>query len=114
MLGPMAWFRGNARRPVAATVSSIALVLAMAAYFPAMVLFTPAVFVCFATPVVALLLVRATPRLSAATLYWSAATIAGSPLIWNIPGTLLMGIGAFGIVLLALLLAHYFWTRKAL
>ena len=99
------------RRPVAATVSSIALALAMAAYFPAMVLVTPAVFVCFVTPVVALLLVWATPRLSAATLYWSAATIAGSPLIWNLPGTVLVGMGALGVVLLVLLLWHYLWAR---
>lgn len=105
--------QGDGRpRPVAATVSSIALALALAAFVPAMVLFTPAVFVCFVTPVLALLLIRATPRLSAATLYWSAAAIAGSPLFWNIPGSLLTGIGASGIVLLLLLLAHYFRARS--
>ena len=100
-------------RPIAATFSSIALVLAMAAFFPAMVLFTGAVFVCFVTPVVALLLVWATPRLSAATLYWSAATIACSPLIWNLPGSLLTGIGVFGVVLLVLLLPHNLTDRRA-
>ena len=87
---------------------------AMAAFFPAMVLFTAAVFVCFVTPVVALLLVWATPRLSAATLYWSAATIAGSPMFWNLSFSLLMGIGAFGLVLLVLLLLHYLRARGKL
>lgn len=101
------------RRPVAATVTSLALALALAAFAPALVLFTPAVLACFVTPVVALLLIRRTPRLSAATLYWSAATIAGSPLFWNIPGSLLTVIGASGIVLLLLLLAHYFLARSA-
>ena len=104
-------WEGERRRPVAATVSSITLALAMAACFPAMVLFTPAVFICFVTPVVALLLVWATPRLSAATLYWSAATIAGSPLFWNLPGTVLVGMGAFGVVPLVLLLWQYLWAR---
>ena len=101
------------RRPVAATVSSIALALAITAFFPAMVLFTGAVIVCFVTPVVALLLIRATPRLSAATLYWSAATIAGSAMFWNLPRTLLLGIGAFGLVLLLLLLLRYLKARGA-
>ncbi len=100
---------GVRRRPVAATISSIALALAMAAFFPAMV--SGAALVCFVTPVVALLLVRATPRLSAATLYWSAATIAGSPMFWNLPFSLLVGIGEMGIVLLVLLLVHYVRAR---
>ena len=62
---------------------------------------------------VAVLLVWATPRLSAATLYWSAATIAGSPMFWNLSFSLLMGIGAFGVVLLVLLLLHYLTVRRA-
>ena len=62
---------------------------------------------------VALLLVWATPQLSAATLYWSAATIAGSPMFWNLSFSLLMGIGAFGVVLLVLLLLHYLTVRRA-
>ena len=107
--------KGDAPRgPVAATFSSIPLVLAMVAFFPTMVLFTAAVFVCSVMPAVALLLVSATPRISAATLYWSAATIAGSPMFWNLSFSLLMGIGAFGLVLLVLLLLHYLRARGTL
>ena len=32
-------------------------------------------------------------------------------MFWHLPGTLLMGMGAFGVVLLVLLLWHYLWAR---
>ena len=93
------------RHPVAATLSSIALVLAVVAFFPAMV--SGVGVICFVTAVVALVLFRVTPRLAVATLYWSGATIAVSPWLWNIPGNLLAPIVWVGVALLVLLLVHY-------
>ena len=102
------------RRLKAATASSIALGFAMASFLPAMVHFTPAVFICLVTPVSALSLARSTPRLAAATLYWSAATVAASPMFWNLPAEVLMGVAALGIVFVAALLVHYFRARWTL
>lgn len=98
------------RRPVAATICSIALILAMLAFLPGMVIFTGATIVCLATPVVALVCFRATPRLAIATLYWSAATILASPMLVNLPLWQIGCIALGGLALLVALLVHY---RKA-
>ena len=104
---------GPVRRPIAATaITAVALGVGVAAFYPAVTNVTGPALLCFATAAVALANVRAMPRLSAATLYWSAAVIAGGPMFWNLSYAVrVVGIGALGIVLLVALLAHYLRAR---
>ena len=94
-------------RPLSASMCSMALILSMLAFLPGMVIFTPAVVVCFVTPVVALACIRATPRLAIATLYWSAATFLASPMIVNLDGWAIGCLALLGLVLLIGLAVHY-------
>ena len=97
---------GPVRRAIAATATTIALGVGVAVFYSAMTNFTGPVLLCFATAEVALANVRATPRLSAATLYWSAAVIVGGPMFRDLfYAARVVGIGALGIVLIVALLA---------
>ena len=79
----------------------------MLAFVPSIVIFTGAALVCFITSVVALVCIRATPRLAIATLYWSAATFLASPMIVN-PDLWAIGcLALVGLVLLIGLAVHY-------
>ena len=94
-------------RPVAATICSIALILAMLAFVPSIVIFTGAASVCFITIVVALACIRATPRLATATLYWSFATFLAGPGIVNLDLWAIGLLALIGCVLLLGLYIHY-------
>lgn len=98
-------------RRVAVTICSIALILSMLAFVLSMGFATPAVLVCFVTPVVALACIRATPRLAIATLYWSAATFLAGPGIVNLEVWAIGCLALCGLVLLIGLALHWgFWT----
>lgn len=83
----------------------MALILAMLAFVPSIVIFMGAP-VCFVTGVVALACIRATPRLAIATLYWSAATIL-APWIVYLGGWAIGCVALVGFLLLIGLAEHY-------
>ena len=100
--------------PIAATICTIALILSMLAFAPALAPFTPTVAVCMVTPLIALSTIRWTPRLAVVTIYWAGATIACSPLIWNLPGWSICGMVAVGFVLPIILFLQYAVHRQIL
>ena len=85
----------------------------MLAYLPSLAPFTPAVLVCVFTMPVGLMLVLATPRLAIATVYWSVATLlVASPMIFDAPWQLIVGVPIGGIVLNLILLVDYRHRRR--
>ncbi|MCY3623399.1 MAG: hypothetical protein OXH68_17035 [Gammaproteobacteria bacterium] len=83
------------------------MILSMLAFVPSMAIATPAVLVCFVTPVVAVACIRATPRLAIATLYWSAATFLAGPGIVNLEVWAISCLALVGLILLIGLAVHY-------
>lgn len=91
----------------------IALVLSVLAYEPSRAPLTIAVFVCFISLPVGLLLLRSTPRLAAATVYWSTATIlVSSPMIFETPYWLFANARGVGIASGLGLFLQYIVTRQ--